>query len=237
MEIKNTKDLKRSPKVKALLYGAPGSGKTTLAGTFPKPIYFNIERGLDAIIEQEVDYVDITTWEELEEAFKFIDDYETVIIDSVSELQELRIAEVKETRGKEMSFTDWSALADEFRRLIKALEKQDKHIVFIAHEKEQDDDGTILKRFDLAGQLKDKVARHFNMIGYMFVETDENNEPLHKVRFKTTLKEHAKTRYSDVPAVVDNPSFDTIYPHVLTSTGGNGTPKKVKEVIEKKGQR
>ena len=49
MEIKNTSELVKETKVNMLLYGSPGSGKTTIAGTFPKALYLNIEAGVSTL--------------------------------------------------------------------------------------------------------------------------------------------------------------------------------------------
>lgn len=227
IEIKNTKDLKREPKIKALIYGAPGSGKTTFAGTFPNPLILNVERGLDSVIQQDLAYVDVTSWDDIKELFKekVFDKFDTIVVDSLSELQDIRMNELSKENGGTMGRNQWGVLALEIPNLIKAFEKLDKHIVFTGHEAEEIVEDIMITRVSLKGSAKREVLKPFNMIMNMFIEADEDGKLVHKVRSKTDLRVHTKSRFNKVPEVMDNPTFDLLYEYVKASATGKRNPK------------
>ena len=70
MEIKKTSI--KEHKIKAVVYGASGSGKTTFGATAPKPIFASAENGLLSIAEQGVDFVDINSLDNLRDLYNFL---------------------------------------------------------------------------------------------------------------------------------------------------------------------
>lgn len=86
--------------------GDSGTGKTTLACTFPRPIVIRAEDGLQAIptasrpdafpVLHQVDDL----WEQLTALFKEQHSYQTLIIDSVTALERLFVAHVMDSDPK-----------------------------------------------------------------------------------------------------------------------------------------
>ena len=111
MEIRNTKSLEANPKLNVLLYGAPGSGKTTVAGSFPKPLYLNIEAGVNTLVGQDIDFVDIQSWEDVKDVYNQLISgelkYESVIIDSVTELMKKRGEEIQGSKDQLYKYSNY----------------------------------------------------------------------------------------------------------------------------------
>lgn len=89
-----------------VLYGRSGTGKTTLACDFPKPaLLFNVkDDGDDSVSDIEgLDVVDVKDWDSFELYYWYLlkhpSKYKTLIIDTVSQLQQLAILKVQEKRG------------------------------------------------------------------------------------------------------------------------------------------
>ena len=90
----------------ALFYGRSGTGKTTLAGTFPKPLLLLDvgEKGTDSLSDVKgIDVLHITDWAQYEEVYwelKGKSKYKTVVIDALHSLQGLALTEIKAQAGK-----------------------------------------------------------------------------------------------------------------------------------------
>ena len=82
----NAKPASATRPLKALFFGPPGSGKTTLAGTAPKAIMFDTEGGTMSIRGTGVDVLPIPSWSVFESAVLDLmmekHSYESVILDS-----------------------------------------------------------------------------------------------------------------------------------------------------------
>src|SRR5574343_1688925 len=89
-KITSTKDMAMDH-AKVVLYGPPGSGKTTAAATWPKPLLLSAESGLLSVRDKAIDVMAIDQWEDLEWAFAYLKhekhEYLSVVIDSLTEVQ------------------------------------------------------------------------------------------------------------------------------------------------------
>lgn len=133
-----------------LVYGRSGSGKTAFGATFPKPILFidTNERGTETIKQEEdVDVVLVSDWNELDELYwaalngDFDTEYATIVIDQITNLQDLGMAEVrrKSRKGRDELFTqkNWGQLSGMLKQAItdwRELANQ-YNLLFIAHER------------------------------------------------------------------------------------------------------
>lgn len=61
-----------SHKIKAVIYGASGTGKTTFGGSCPKPIFISAEGGLLSIAHLNPEYVEIKTLQDLRDILLYL---------------------------------------------------------------------------------------------------------------------------------------------------------------------
>jgi AAA domain len=156
-------------KMDTALYGRSGTGKTTLASTYPKPIlYLNIvDNGEESISDvEDIDVVDINTSEDLLEQILWLHKkaakgkliYKTVVLDTMTQLQGILVRELVEKLGLKLkgkkagdfgtlTRQHWGQIAGDLIKVImdiRALE--DVNAVFIAQERvfnagDEEDDG------------------------------------------------------------------------------------------------
>ena len=132
--------------------GDSGTGKTTLAATFPKPIVIRAEDGLQAIpVKQRPDTFPLIhavdeLWNQLSALIKEEHQYKTVVIDSVTALERLFISHIIESDPKKPKSINQamggygaglSAVASMHHRVRKACgvlnEMKGMAVVFVAH--------------------------------------------------------------------------------------------------------
>lgn len=136
-------------------YGRTGTGKTTLLGSFPKPILLlDInDRGVDSIEEYGEDIQVLTpkSWGEFEDVYWYLKknrrEYATLGIDTITELQELAVVrQLEEKTGKSLddeeaqragdwgnlSRGDWGDIAALMKRWITDVRNLPMEVVFNA---------------------------------------------------------------------------------------------------------
>lgn len=174
--IKKPNELTQSKiKLKGLIYGQPGIGKTSLALSAPKPLLIDFDNGLRRVAKQyQTDSVQIESYQNLLDILdQDISTYETIVIDTLGKMID-RIADwlaisnpkVKQADGQ-LSMKGWGNVKAEFQRLLKLLESKNKSVIFIAHEKEEKVGDEIMKRPDVAGSSGKDIVKELDFMGYM----------------------------------------------------------------------
>lgn len=156
IKIQTTRD-QHTDGIKCVLYGMSGVGKTRLCTTAPKPIILSAERGLLSLAGFDMPFIEINTMQDLDEAYKHTAksaEYETICIDSLSEISETVVAnfrkEVADGRQAYMKLSEaMGAMIRNFRNL------KNKNVVFIAKQRRVDDDesGTVTFEPYLPGRV------------------------------------------------------------------------------------
>ena len=140
------------------IYGRSGTGKTTFAGTFPAPIlYLDVrDKGTESVSDVEDMYVmAVEDFEDLDDAYEYLSknpaEYKTVVIDTVSQLQQLALEYVVRSKKKANRIGDWGSLTRQEWGDASALMKEritrfrdlPMEVAFIAQERtnQENDDG------------------------------------------------------------------------------------------------
>jgi len=132
-------------------YGRSGSGKTTLSSTFPKPIlYLDVrDEGTDSIADVDgIDVLEPKSVEEVEEALFWLmrnpKKYKTLVIDTVTQLQEMAVEEIAASKGKKskkpgewgsMTKQSWGEVSAKLKSLIIDFRNLPMEVVFIAQDR------------------------------------------------------------------------------------------------------
>lgn len=181
-----------------VFYGQAGTGKTTLAGSFPKPcLLINCrDEGSDSIADQDVDVFDVEEWNDLERAYWYLKKnptkFKSVVIDTMSQLQGIAIEQVLDEKNKKGSADDigwgtmtqqeWGAVASMMKPKITEFRDLPLETIFIAQHRvfnvtvdEEQDPKTAMLAPEVGPQLMPSVAKHLNasvaIIGNTFIRT------------------------------------------------------------------
>jgi AAA domain len=199
------------PAVLAVLaWGRSGTGKTTFAATFPKPLLLLDvrEKGTDSVSNVKgVKVGQITSWDEFEAVYWYLEggqhDYKTVVIDQVTQLQNLAIAKAKKDQGKDeddasskRTFGVASGLMNQWLLNYRDLIDKGIHVVFLAHDRttrgDEDDAGDDQIQPEVGPRLMPSVASLVNgavkIIGNTYI----------RERFHVDLKAKIKKKIREV---------------------------------------
>ena len=125
--------------VKALVFGVAGSGKTTLASTFGDipTVVISCESGLLSIADADLPVIEVQSMADLFEAYQFLtttedgNRFKAIVIDSVSEIAEVLLAEEKKTsKDARAAYGNTSERMMELLRAFRDL--QGRHVLFIS---------------------------------------------------------------------------------------------------------
>lgn len=177
---------KVAKKLKILIYGASGVGKTLAALTFPRPAVIDTEGGTDLYAGREgiptFSVLHAKSLTDVEAAIKFIQadngkTFETLIIDAITVLYDVQ----KDAAGKaakkedEMTPRDWNKVNKRMVNLYNALTNLPCHVVVIAREAElYEGEGLNLKRVGFKADMDKKGVYIFDFIVRM--KTDRSGE-------------------------------------------------------------
>lgn len=135
MAIKLTSTRRDIHFIKCLVYGESGIGKTVLCSTAPRPIILSAEEGLLSLANQDIDVIEVKSLKDVEEAIKFVkksEEYDTVCLDSLSELAETLLAEFKnEEKDPRKAYL---RMGEELTVLMRELRGLKKHVVVTAKQ-------------------------------------------------------------------------------------------------------
>jgi hypothetical protein len=142
-------ELVKQGKIKSVLYGISGVGKTTLALSFPSPYYFDVEGGAKgqqyrellkksggAYMGPEDGTLSFDTLiDQMQALATEKHPYKTLIVDSLTKLYQTTIAQEQERLGSKDAFgaSKKPAIAA-MRRLIMWAGRLDMNIWFVCHE-------------------------------------------------------------------------------------------------------
>jgi hypothetical protein len=133
----------KTPKARrVLLYGENGSGKSTLASHFPKPVFLNLEDGLNDIDCEKTERITSLAEYQNNLVELYYSDYQTIVTDTVDWLEKLIMGSVAAAAGKktidDIGFGKGYQAVEAFWQSLMigytALWNQGRYIVFTCHE-------------------------------------------------------------------------------------------------------
>ena len=158
------------------IYGAPKTGKTTLATQMPGAILLAFEKGYNAL--PGVMAQDITSWGEMKQVFRELkkpavkEMYQSIIVDTIDIAADMCQKYICDQNGittlGELGFgKGWTFFKNEFSQVFRGLTQLGYAVVFIGHDKEiMDDAGNKTIRPALPNSTRTIISGMADIIGY-----------------------------------------------------------------------
>lgn len=178
-------------KIRALIAGFPGIGKTTLAMSAPKPLYIDVDLSAERInreilnlavgVTQPRDYEELRrdlgmglSGVELQAAKNALSNCETIVVDTGGKLLNImgnygrKIEPKYGQRDGSLSLKGYGWLGKEFQRFLDhIIYELDKHIVIVFHTVEDKDGDDTKLRIKAEGSSKNNVWEVMDLGGFM----------------------------------------------------------------------
>ncbi len=227
-------------RLKFLIHGDPGVGKTFLCGTAADspamtPVLFVDTEGGTLTIRNKVDpekldIVRVTTYSDMVKLITWLrrgHKYKTIIIDSLTEMQKaimaeiLKVGAVKDNKDPDIpEQRDWGKNSERVRKIVRAFrDLPDVHVVFTTLSREVKDErtGVITIKPALPGQLANDVPGFIDIVGWVHVVVEETTKDKKKVKtltrqvmFQPERNVIVKDRSDNLGIVMRNPTLGDI---------------------------
>ena len=165
ISVKNTGGLSANG-VKMLVYGQAGAGKTSLIPSLPDPIVLSAEGGLLSIQDANLPFIEISSMDDLKEAYEWMSSaegmkFKSVALDSISEIAEVVLNHEKKIAKDPRQA--YGAMQEQMADIIRAFrDLPGRHIYMSAKlEKSQDETGRILYAPSMPGNKTGQSLPYF----------------------------------------------------------------------------
>jgi hypothetical protein len=247
-----------------LVYAESGKGKTVLAGTAPNGLFLTTEaagtESAKAFGSKNDEWV-CDDWATLQEAFRWLRDgggcseYDWVIMDSLSEMEELCWRDQLETAAAgnssrsefQAAIQDYAIVDNKIKKLVDAFNRLPVNVLYTAQvmnlgmEDEDGDDYTL--RLPLVGRTKggaplsNKICGKVTVVGLLHVKQD-GDEEIRRLITSAGQTWIAKDRHDTFGRYVDNPDIAEMVAAVDARLAEGSThAEKEKKSPKKKGSK
>ena len=247
--LKNAIDVERgyTNRINCWIYGAPLSGKTTVAATFPKPLIIStdgnvkhVDPSIPAVrlsstmnqLTPSGKKMPISGWEYFLGIIKELslsNQYETIVVDLVEDMYELcrthwndamgiiHESETKQGMGSKTIKTS-------FFQALSDLQNLSQNVVLISHAKNDSWGKVEVVRTNIAESIENKIRGYTDGLLYLHSEVDAETGKIVRALVLNSNSPIANTRW-DTEVNVTDPSYEGII---------NAITNKVKIKKEKK---
>lgn len=230
--------------IKAMIAWDVGSGKTSLWATLPKPLFVCTENGLLTIADKNPLAIEVNSILDLRDTLKYLKKqlalplekrdapFESVVIDSLSAMSTAIKNNITNNGQQSMDIRKWGILADQLMGLFVEFVKLPTNVVFLVHTAEKEDEDTKKTYYNLSIEwgAKDKVAREFDIIAYIFKKEDGARV----VTVKESPYTKAKCRSQALKAVENLPFDLSEWLKIINKDASTEPQKVVAKVNERK---
>ena len=213
----------------------PGVGKTVFSGSSDdvpelRPVLLvDIEGGTNSLRNTypNVDTIRVTSWEELVSVMNAIADgdheYETVIIDSLSEVQKINMYYNMRKVGKnpmeeKADWDDWGRSLEAMRQFTRTVRDLPYNTIMtcLSEDKKDTKSGKTTKYPYFTGKFQTEVAALPDEVFYYYMTEDWDGEsetmvPVRALLTSATESVIAKDRSGTLDQVIVNPTMSLLY--------------------------
>ena len=218
--------------IKILVWGDAKSGKTVFAGTSPSPYFFDLDNGMLSLMHHkppiEFDtYLGEEGYRRFKQDMNNIlkrDDIKTIIIDSLSSLQDLimgNIQRVNGTYGNAPQIQEYGLFMVRMRKFLFDLVSVNKHVILTAHEQVFQDGVTqevLITPLIYGRSLPRRMGLWFDEVYHTETERDKEGNINYWLRTKPSRRHNCGSRLNCLDEL-EIPDFKVILEKIKKKGG------------------
>jgi hypothetical protein len=239
--LKITKAEARSKHINMLIYGDFGIGKTVLAASaeaveaMNPVLVLDYEGGTESLRRTypNVDVLRISSWPDMQKVYDELHrtnggGYNTIILDSLSEIQKFSMYAIMEKRvvdalakGDEADpdvpgMREWGKNIEQVRKFVRAFRDLPVNTIFTALAKEDKDPRTGKRKRlpSLSGRVAQEVGAFLDVVVYYYLKRDGDEEK-RLLLCNATEDTTAKDRTARLPMVVEEPTMQKVFDYIM----------------------
>lgn len=208
--IKKANELNVQTRIKMLIYGQAGMGKTTLALSAPKPLLIDFDNGVNRVNYAHIkDTVQIESYYDLLSVLNNEDlsPFETIVIDTGGKMLDAMATYIIANNPKlgrsngMLTQQGYGQRKAEFTALLRLLYSKNKDVVFVAHRKSVNDNDETRYVPLFGGSNYDDLVTELDLVGYL-----EANGRKRTITFDPTSRNDGKNT-CNLPSVMEIPEI------------------------------
>lgn len=197
-----------------VIFGPPGSGKTSIAQTCANPYTLDFDKGLHRSFNRKGGA--------RFDCFRDVDDpavkakikaANTIVIDTIGRLLDTLSGDIMTANAKHgtaaggLTLQGFGALKSRFAMWMNQLRLAGKDVIMVCHEKEEKDGDDRIMRMDIQGGSYTEVHKLTDMIGYLGVDRSGRKTLDFNPSDRHVGKNAAGWGVIDVPKLEEQPDF------------------------------
>lgn len=187
-------------RIKAMLYGQAGTGKTTTALSAPKPLLLDFDGGVHRVnYGHQCPTVQINSWEEANEVLKEdLSEFESIVVDTIGKMMDYIISYV--CNGGIPQIKDWNRINQEFATFVRNINSMDKNVIIVAHRdvRKEGDDNVFVPA--LREKSYTAIVSELDLLGYVEMKGNDRT-----ITFNPTSRNDGKNT-CNLPALMKLPN-------------------------------
>jgi len=212
-----------------LIYGQSGVGKTVFASTWPKPVFLDADKGLLSVRRPVLRW-EVNTWRDLQYGVAWLlknrDQYETIIVDTVNEVQVCALEHavqaypsIRRPYDTVASQSDYGKALSDTQKFLRFLVAQPKNIVLISHYEKLYEDRA--RPLFIGKKTEEAYCGMMEVVGWLTIVERENGTAMRRLFFDST-EAVTKDRTDTLPRYIDDPNYNKLLECWNTRKGQNG---------------
>ena len=210
--IKKPNELNVQTKIKMLIFGQAGMGKTTLALSAPNPLLVDFDNGVNRVNYAHIkDTVQIEKYEDILVLLSQEDltPYDTLVIDTGGKMLDAMTSyiirqnpKMGRTNGM-LTQSGYGQRKAEFTNLLRMIEDKKKDVVFVAHRQTTMDGEETRYIPQFGGSNYDALVTELDLVGYLEAYVNKRT-----ITFEPTSRNEGKNTCNlppvmEIPIIVD----------------------------------
>lgn len=208
---KQPSELEVSTTIKALIYGQPGLGKSTLGLSTPSPVLLDFDGGVKRVNGAfQCPTLQVKNWDMVIEALQEdLSPFKTIVIDTAGKMLDFMSAYIIKNdpkmgqRDGSLSLKGYGVRKTMFINFLSQCSMMGKNLISVAHEREEKDGENRIVRPEIGGSSAGDLIKELDLVGYMQAIGSERTiswSPTEKFYAKNTCNLPAMQK---IPIIID----------------------------------